>query len=115
MGAQIGALAAESGFAVVIRYIEEKFIERGRQIINANLDKRIYPAVALLKRENRKSSVASTFMTDLKSAVKDADYIIEAVCRCPFPEAEGLQRGPRNIARRRRFSPPIPPLSASPR
>ena len=43
MGAQIGALAAESGFNVIIRDIEEKFIERGRQIVNANFDKRISP------------------------------------------------------------------------
>jgi enoyl-CoA hydratase/3-hydroxyacyl-CoA dehydrogenase len=78
MGAQIGALAAESGFAVVIRDIEEKFIERGRQIINANLDKRISRGRFT---EEGKQEVLSriNFMTDLKSAVKDADYIIEAV------------------------------------
>jgi enoyl-CoA hydratase/3-hydroxyacyl-CoA dehydrogenase len=78
MGAQIGALAAESGFNVVIRDIEEKFIERGRQIVNANFDKRISRGRFT---EDGKKQVLSriTFMTDLKEAVKDADYIIEAV------------------------------------
>ena len=78
MGAQIGALAAESGFNVVIRDIEEKFIERGRQIVNANFDKRI--SRGRFTEEGKKQVLSRiTFMTDLKEAVKDADYIIEAV------------------------------------
>jgi enoyl-CoA hydratase/3-hydroxyacyl-CoA dehydrogenase len=78
MGAQIGALAAESGFNVVIRDIEEKFIERGRQIVNANFDKRI--SRGRFTEEGKKQVLSRiTFLTDLKDAVKDADYIIEAV------------------------------------
>jgi enoyl-CoA hydratase/3-hydroxyacyl-CoA dehydrogenase len=78
MGAQIGALAAESGFNVVIRDIEEKFIERGRQIVNANFDKRI--SRGRFTEEGKKQVLSRiTFMTDLEQAVKDADYIIEAV------------------------------------
>jgi enoyl-CoA hydratase / 3-hydroxyacyl-CoA dehydrogenase len=78
MGAQIGALAAEAGFNVVIRDIEEKFIERGRQIINANFEKRISKGRL---SEDAKNQIMNRvkFMTDLKDAVKDADYIIEAV------------------------------------
>jgi enoyl-CoA hydratase / 3-hydroxyacyl-CoA dehydrogenase len=78
MGAQIGALAAESGFYVTIRDIEEKFIERGRQIINANFDKRI--SRGRFSEEGKKEVMGRVrFVTDLKEAVKDADYIIEAV------------------------------------
>jgi len=78
MGAQIGALAAESGFNVKIRDIEQKFIDRGRQIIEGNYNKRIQRG---RYTEEAKQQVLSriTFVTDLKEAVKDADYIIEAV------------------------------------
>ncbi len=78
MGAQIGALAAESGFNVKIRDIEDKFIQRGRQIIEGNYDKRIQRGRFT---EKAKEEVFSriTFLTDLKDAVADADYILEAV------------------------------------
>jgi enoyl-CoA hydratase/3-hydroxyacyl-CoA dehydrogenase len=78
MGAQIGALAAESGFNVIIRDIEEKFLARGRQIVNANYDKRI--SRGRFTEEGKKQVLSRiTFMTDLKEAVQDADYILEAV------------------------------------
>ena len=78
MGAQIGALAAESGFYVTIRDIEDKFIERGKQIINANFDKRI--SRGRFTEEGKKEVMSRVrFVTDLKEAVQDADYIIEAV------------------------------------
>ena len=41
MGAQIGALAAEAGYDVKIRDIEDKFLEKGRQLIESNYDRRI--------------------------------------------------------------------------
>jgi enoyl-CoA hydratase/3-hydroxyacyl-CoA dehydrogenase len=78
MGAQIGALAAESGFNVKIRDIDEKYIQRGRQIIEGNYDKRI--ARGRFTEEAKKQVLSRvTFLTDLKEAVKDADYVIEAV------------------------------------
>jgi len=78
MGAQIGALAAESGFNVIIRDIEEKFLDRGRQIVNGNYDKRI--ARGRYTEEAKKQVLSRiSFVTDLKEAVKNADYIIEAV------------------------------------
>ena len=78
MGAQIGALAAESGFNVKIRDIDEKYIQRGRQIIEGNYDKRI--ARGRFTEEAKKQILSRvTFLTDLKDAVKDADYVIEAV------------------------------------
>jgi enoyl-CoA hydratase / 3-hydroxyacyl-CoA dehydrogenase len=78
MGAQIGALAAESGFSVTIRDIEDKFLVRGRQIIEGNYDKRI--AKGRFTEEKKKEILGRMrFVTDLKEAVKDADYILEAV------------------------------------
>jgi len=78
MGAQIAALAAESGFNVIVRDLEEKFLQRGRQIIEANYDKRIQRG--RFTEEQKKEVLGRIkFVTDLKEAVKDADYIIEAV------------------------------------
>jgi enoyl-CoA hydratase/3-hydroxyacyl-CoA dehydrogenase len=78
MGAQIAALAAEAGYNVKVRDIEEKYLEKGRETITANYDKRI-------KRggftEEQKKAVFSKikFLVDVKESVKDADIIIEAV------------------------------------
>jgi enoyl-CoA hydratase / 3-hydroxyacyl-CoA dehydrogenase len=78
MGAQIGALAAEAGFNVTIRDLEEKFLQRGRQIIEGNYDKRI--ARGRFTEEAKKQVLSRiNFITDIKEALKDADYVIEAV------------------------------------
>jgi enoyl-CoA hydratase/3-hydroxyacyl-CoA dehydrogenase len=78
MGAQIGALAAEAGYKVKIRDIEEKFLDRGRQAIEANYDRRI--SRGRFTEEAKKDAMSRmTFLVDLKEAVKDADIVIEAV------------------------------------
>jgi len=78
MGAQIGALAAEAGFNVKIRDIEERFLERGRQTILDMYDKRI--SRGRLTEPAKKDYMSKmTFLVDLKEAVKDADIVIEAV------------------------------------
>ncbi len=78
MGAQIGALAAEAGYDVKIRDIEERFLEKGRQLIESNYDKRI--SRGRLTEEAKKDYMSRmTFLIDLKEAVKDADIVIEAV------------------------------------
>jgi enoyl-CoA hydratase / 3-hydroxyacyl-CoA dehydrogenase len=78
MGAQIGALAAEAGFNVKIRDIEDKFIQRGKSIIEGNFDKRVQRG-RLTEDAKKQIMGRITFLTDLKEAVKDADYVIEAV------------------------------------
>ena len=78
MGAQIAALAAEAGFKVKIRDIEEKFLERGRQTISEMYDKRIKRG-GLTEAEKKDNMGRLSFLLDLKEAVKDADLIIEAV------------------------------------
>src|SRR4030042_32162 len=78
MGAQIAALAAEAGYNVKVRDIEERFLERGRQMITENYDRRIKRGG--FTEEKKKAVFAKMkFLTDVKEAVKDADIIIEAV------------------------------------
>jgi len=78
IGAQIGALAAEAGFKVKIRDIEEKFLERGREIVEDMYDRRIKRGS--LTEEGRKDIMSRlSFLLDLKETVKDADFVIEAV------------------------------------
>ncbi len=78
MGAQIGALAAEAGYKVKIRDIKEKFLERGRQTVEAMYDKRIQRG--RLTEAARKDNMSRlSFLLDLKETVKDADLIIEAI------------------------------------
>jgi enoyl-CoA hydratase / 3-hydroxyacyl-CoA dehydrogenase len=78
MGAQIGALAAEAGYNVKIRDIEEKFLERGRKTVDEMYDKRIKRG-GLSEAEKKTIISRIKFIVDLKEAVKDADIIIEAV------------------------------------
>ncbi|OGN95252.1 MAG: 3-hydroxyacyl-CoA dehydrogenase [Chloroflexi bacterium RBG_13_51_18] len=78
MGAQIAALAGEAGYNVKIRDIEERFLERGRQMITDMYDKRI--SRGRLTEQAKKDYMSKlSFLVDLKEAVKDADIVIEAV------------------------------------
>jgi len=78
MGAQIGALAAEAGYNVKIRDIEEKFLERGRQTINEMYDRRI--SRGRFTEEAKKDILSRIkFLVDLKETVKDADVVVEAI------------------------------------
>lgn len=78
MGAQIAALAAEAGYDVKVRDIEEKFLECGRQTIGQMYDKRIQRGH--FTEEARKATMGRlNFLVDITEAVKDADIIIEAV------------------------------------
>ncbi len=78
MGAQIAALAAEAGYQVKCRDIEDKFLQRGKDTLNAIYDNRINKG---RMTEAAKKDILSrmTFLVDLKEAVQHADFIIEAV------------------------------------
>jgi len=78
MGSQIGLLCAECGFNVKIRDMEEKFLDAGRKIIDQHLGKRVKKNKMT---EDQKTALMGSivFTTDLKEAVKDADYIVEAI------------------------------------
>ena len=78
IGAQIAALAAEAGYDVKVRDIEERFLERGRQTIKDMYDKRISRG-RLTEKARQEYMGRLKFLVDLKEAVKDADIVIEAV------------------------------------
>ncbi|MGD1120091.1 MAG: 3-hydroxyacyl-CoA dehydrogenase/enoyl-CoA hydratase family protein [Dehalococcoidales bacterium] len=78
MGAQIAALAAESGFNVKVRDIEQRFLDKGKQTIIDMYDKRI--SRGRFTEQGKKDAMGKlNFLVDLKEAVKDADFIIEAI------------------------------------
>ena len=78
MGAQIGALAAESGYNVIIRDVDDKYIQRGRGIIE-NVFNRLVSRGNMTEERKKEIMNKITFLIDLKEAVKDADFIMEAV------------------------------------
>jgi enoyl-CoA hydratase/3-hydroxyacyl-CoA dehydrogenase len=78
MGSQLALLCAEAGLYVKVRDVEEKFLDKGLSIIESHLNKRIKKGK--LTEEGKKNFLSKIqFTSDLKDAVKDADYIIEAV------------------------------------
>ncbi len=78
MGAQIGALAAESGFEVKIRDVDDKYIQRGKGIID-NIFNRLVSKGSMTEERRKEIMSHITFLLDMKEAVKDADFIMEAV------------------------------------
>jgi enoyl-CoA hydratase/3-hydroxyacyl-CoA dehydrogenase len=78
MGAQLALLCAEAGLDVKVRDIAETFLKQGAHTIESQLDKRIKKGK--LTEEGKKHLLNRIqFTLDLNEAVKDADYIIEAV------------------------------------
>jgi len=86
MGAQIAALAAEAGYEVKCRDIEDKFLQRGKDTLNAIYDNRISKG-RMTEADKKAIFDRMTFIVDLKEAVKDADFIIEAI-----PEIMSLKK-----------------------
>jgi 3-hydroxybutyryl-CoA dehydrogenase len=78
MGAGIAQMAAQAGFAVALRDIEDRFVNNGLATIKKNLDR----AVSKGKME---AAAAEAILgrirgtTDLKSAAEGADIVIEAI------------------------------------
>jgi 3-hydroxybutyryl-CoA dehydrogenase len=78
MGAGIAQIAAEAGYSVAMRDIEDRFVEKGLSTIKGNLDR----AVAKGKMDAAAASAVLGRVqgtTDLKFAAGDADFVIEAV------------------------------------
>ena len=78
MGAGIAQIAAQAGFEVVLRDIEDRFVEKGMSTITRNLDR------AVSKGKIEKTAAGEIMgrikgMTDLMAAAKDADLVIEAI------------------------------------
>ncbi|ADV66833.1 3-hydroxyacyl-CoA dehydrogenase family protein [Deinococcus maricopensis] len=76
MGAGIAQVAAQSGFTVVLRDMEDRFLERGRQVIERSLAKLSEKG----KLDGTPEEVLGrmTFTTDL-AAFADCDLVVEAI------------------------------------
>jgi len=78
MGHGIAACCLLGGYKVVLRDIEQKYVDKGMAGIKASFDK--FKEKGKLTPEAYTDALARlTPMVDLQTAVKDADFIIEAV------------------------------------
>jgi enoyl-CoA hydratase / 3-hydroxyacyl-CoA dehydrogenase len=78
MGHGIAACCLLGGYKVVLRDIEQKFVDKGMAGIKASFDK--FKEKGKLTPEAYADALARlTPMVDLQTAVKDADFVIEAV------------------------------------
>ena len=78
MGAGIAQVSAQAGFNVILRDVEERFVEKGL----AGIKKNLAYLVSKGKMEQEKADeimgrISGT--TDMKAAVQDADMVIEAI------------------------------------
>jgi len=78
MGAGIAQTAAQAGFDVNIRDMEDGFVEKGMAAIKNNLDRAVSKG-KLDKEEAQKVMGRIRGTIDLKEAVQDADMVIEAI------------------------------------
>ncbi|MCG8531280.1 MAG: 3-hydroxybutyryl-CoA dehydrogenase [Desulfovibrionales bacterium] len=78
MGAGIAQVSAQAGFEVIIRDMEDRFVENGLSTIQGNLDR----AVSKGKMDNATAQAVLKRITgtcDLTAAAQDADLVIEAI------------------------------------
>ena len=78
MGAGIAQTAAQAGFKVSIRDMEDRFVENGMASIQSNLDRSVSKG-RMDKDEAQKVMGQITGTTDLREAAHDADMVIEAI------------------------------------
>jgi len=78
MGHGIAACCLMGGYTVVLRDIEQKFVDRGMAGIKGSFDK--FKEKGKMTPEAYNDALARLIpMVDIKEAVKDADFVIEAV------------------------------------
>lgn len=78
MGAGIAQCAAQAGFDVCLRDVEDRFVENGLTTIKANLDRAVSKG-KLASEDAEKIMDRVTGTTDLTMAARDADLVIEAI------------------------------------
>lgn len=78
MGAGIAQTAAQAGFDVSIRDMEDRFVENGLASIRSNLERAVSKG-KMDKEEEQKILGRIKGTTDLKEAAQDADIVIEAI------------------------------------
>ena len=79
IGYQIAQLAAQQGFEVTLRDIDEKIVRGGAEKIKQELKRFFVDKGKMTQAEADAVYARIKFTTDLKEAVKNADVVIEAV------------------------------------
>ena len=77
MGHGIAQVSAMAGYKVLLRDINEEFVQKGYQRIKADLEKRVKKGT-MSEADKDKLLGAITPVVDLKEALKDADIVVEA-------------------------------------
>src|SRR5262249_35241240 len=77
MGNGIAHVFARSGYKVILRDVEQRFLDRGMDTINKNLDREIKKGK--LAESEKGSVLARLFPVTDMSAVANADFLVEAV------------------------------------
>ncbi len=76
MGSGIAQVFMENGYEVTLRDIDEKFLEKGKGLIEKNLDKKIQKGKL---SEEEKNEILKRLSTTIKAQdLKDMDLVIEA-------------------------------------
>jgi 3-hydroxybutyryl-CoA dehydrogenase len=77
MGAGIAQVAASSGFEVVLRDVEERFLERGQDIIEKSLDKFVEKDKLTVHKRN--AILSNIHYTTSLEDFADCDLVVEAI------------------------------------
>jgi len=77
MGNGIAQVAARAGFTVIMRDVEDEFLERGLKSIDRSLQRDVDKA--RLAEEEKRAIISRISVTTALDALKDADFVVEAV------------------------------------
>ncbi|WP_026688579.1 3-hydroxyacyl-CoA dehydrogenase family protein [Alteribacter aurantiacus] len=78
MGSQIAMVAALAGYNVTLQDIQEESVAKAKQALRDRLEKRV--AKGKISQEEVDEAFSNMmFTTSLKEAVRDADFVIEAI------------------------------------
>jgi len=104
IGFQIAQLAAQSGYTVTVRDIEDEMLQGGKKNVKRGLKKHYVDKGKMSQEEADEIQGRMSWTTDLNKAVKDADMVIEAafedmeVKKGIFKEVDSLVRADTIIA-----------------
>ncbi|MBW1947744.1 MAG: 3-hydroxybutyryl-CoA dehydrogenase, partial [Deltaproteobacteria bacterium] len=78
MGSGIAQIGAQAGYQVVVRDVEERFLEKGMAAVRRSLERAV--SKEIISSEDAAAVLERIRVTvDLEDAGRDADYVIEAV------------------------------------
>ena len=78
MGSGITQVAAQSGFAVVMRDVEDRFLQKGMETIRGSLA-RLVKSAKITEADMQAVLARIRTTTEMAAACKEADFVVEAV------------------------------------